>query len=504
MPDAPEQSRLRALEWAAPLLLTIFALILRLAALGEESLWADEFYTWRTATQPTLADVLHTVVTIEPHPPLYFYIMHLWIGIFGDSDVSLRFPSALAGALAIPLLYLAARRLWPARRTLAILAAFLFALSPMQITYSQEARSYAMQVLLATLAWAALAAALTPAPTSPRRRGLWLLGAALAGALALQLQYYSAFIAGAIGAVILAGLLFPRLGAPRRFAAAALLLLILGAAMPLYGAWWRATHHWGEDLPFMPERYGPDLLVHVARAQFIGPWFAPLPLSAEFALLAAGTLLFLLAGAALFRERRRAPAAPGILTAIFIFTLAAPVLISFMKPIVYWGQRYLVMATPVTAILLAIGAHSGRARPARFAARTLLCLVVAGQCVYLHSYYTHRQKHMWDRLADHFVEIAPAAAVPRVIPARAALILDRYLPPLRRSHGVDSISQLAAQVPPSADLWIVGYTDLRPDLLAAGYGPRIDLFLFETHRPGQQLFIFHAQAAAAPTPTPRP
>ena len=130
------------------LLLVLVAVVLRFFQLGEESLWADEFYTLTTVNATTAGETLLNVTIGQPHPPLYFLFMHFFVKACGSSDVALRFPSALAGAISPILLYGLLRALFDKNRRLALLGGFLFCLSPMHIWYSQEARAYSLMVML--------------------------------------------------------------------------------------------------------------------------------------------------------------------------------------------------------------------------------------------------------------------------------------------------------------------------------------------------------------------
>src|SRR5207237_79099 len=41
--------------------------------------------------------------SMDPHPPLHAWSLHFWTAVAGDSETALRFPSALAGTLAVVL-----------------------------------------------------------------------------------------------------------------------------------------------------------------------------------------------------------------------------------------------------------------------------------------------------------------------------------------------------------------------------------------------------------------
>ncbi len=135
--------------WLAPLLL--LALALRFYQLTAAAIWGDEGSSVLLAQMPLSGIWNHAAYDV--HPPLYFLLLHGWIGLFGDSILSIRMMSALPGAISVLLgtwlMHLVAGR----RATL--LACLLLALLPTAVRYSQEVRMYSLL-------------------------GVWLLGATLA------------------------------------------------------------------------------------------------------------------------------------------------------------------------------------------------------------------------------------------------------------------------------------------------------------------------------------
>lgn len=129
-------NKARVATWL-PVLAVGAGLALRLVALGRKSLWLDEAVTLRVAAG-RVSDILS--VRWELHLPLYYLVMHYWIGL-GLSEFVLRLPSALIGAAAVPLLY---RLVWEwGGGWSATAAAWLLATAPLHVWYSQEARMYA-------------------------------------------------------------------------------------------------------------------------------------------------------------------------------------------------------------------------------------------------------------------------------------------------------------------------------------------------------------------------
>jgi mannosyltransferase len=136
------------LVWAPPLLL---ALLLGFWQLGGPRLWRDELSSW-SAARRNLGELWGLLGHVDAVSGAYYYFLHFWTGLFGDSAVALRTPSVLATALSAALTAVIGKRLFSAR--VGLWAGLLFAMTPLVIRYAQEARVYAMVdtvVLLATL-----------------------------------------------------------------------------------------------------------------------------------------------------------------------------------------------------------------------------------------------------------------------------------------------------------------------------------------------------------------
>jgi hypothetical protein len=126
------------------LLITFLAFALRLLRLDFQPLWGDEGWSLYFAT----LDLPHMLaLTAEDiHPPFYYALLHLWIGLAGSTPVAVRLFSVGVGTLTVPLLFLVGRRLFGPSP--AALAAFILALAPFHVYYSQEVRMYGLVTLL--------------------------------------------------------------------------------------------------------------------------------------------------------------------------------------------------------------------------------------------------------------------------------------------------------------------------------------------------------------------
>ncbi|MCC6453453.1 MAG: glycosyltransferase family 39 protein [Caldilineaceae bacterium] len=140
------------------ILLLLIAAALRFYALDGSSLWSDEGNTW-ALVQRSFAQIARDAAA-DIHPPGYYWLLKLWAALFGSSAAALRAFSALAGLLLVMVIYAIGRRidaLTRNRAAIALTAAWLAAINPFQLYYSQEARMYLLLALAgAGLFWALL------------------------------------------------------------------------------------------------------------------------------------------------------------------------------------------------------------------------------------------------------------------------------------------------------------------------------------------------------------
>jgi mannosyltransferase len=129
--------------------LTFLSALLRFYLIGAKTIWLDEAFSIWLARQP-LWDMWGWLVRIDQHPPLYYTLLHGWIGLFGDLQGPVRGLSALCSTLAVPVFYAGVRRLTD--RPTALIATFILAISPFHIRYAQEARMYGLLTLAVAVA----------------------------------------------------------------------------------------------------------------------------------------------------------------------------------------------------------------------------------------------------------------------------------------------------------------------------------------------------------------
>ena len=162
--------------------LILVALAVRWYRLSAQDIWGDEAFSIFLSQQS-----LPYVVAggADTHPPLYPFLLFVWLQLVGSSAFATRALSALIGVLAIPLIFVLAKRM-TARPRVPWLAAILTALSPLLIYYSQETRMYELVAILSLASICLLPSFLK------RGRAWWLITL-----LALYTHYSAFFVLAA-------------------------------------------------------------------------------------------------------------------------------------------------------------------------------------------------------------------------------------------------------------------------------------------------------------------
>jgi 4-amino-4-deoxy-L-arabinose transferase-like glycosyltransferase len=171
-----------------------------LRAWGTERLplWGDELFTVYQSQLP-LGFLVGAGAHEETNPPLYYLIMHVWIGLFGDSTLAMHVPPLIFASLTVLVVYLAANTLFD--RGTARLAGMFAAVDPFWVMYGQEARCYALLCLIYGLAFLALAQYFVRrAGEDPLRP--WLLLFTVALGVAVNLHFTALFFVAACFTVV--------------------------------------------------------------------------------------------------------------------------------------------------------------------------------------------------------------------------------------------------------------------------------------------------------------
>ncbi len=130
------------------------AFIIRLPLGGLSELWHDEACTYILSKQP-LYQIVKTSLSTEVHTPIFYFIQHFFIALFGPSILGLRMLSIMAGSVIPVVVFLILKR--HLNTLIALLFSLWVAVHPLMVYYSIDARHYALLQLMELLViWAFL------------------------------------------------------------------------------------------------------------------------------------------------------------------------------------------------------------------------------------------------------------------------------------------------------------------------------------------------------------
>ena len=324
------------------LLILFLAYALQVSTLTLQSLWFDEVM----ALKYTKGDLVKTIRTIvQPHHngPLFYLLLFVWRQAAGDSDFAARFLSVIFAVLTAPLLFQWTRKLLTDRT--AVTSVWLFVCSPFVFWFAQEAKMYALHMLVAVASSLALLEAF-------RKGGWWrwFVYAVLASTVLYSHLFGACLVAGQAAMALLLG--WRR---RKRLLAYVTAMFLLGLAhLPLIQYAWRAFRFYQpQDIwrGFVP-------LDHMFR-DAVGYYFYRLPIElvSQSAFLLPAGLIF--AGSLLLLfwlwPRPRRTDAGMVLIHAFVPMLVYYV-VSFRIP-VYWA-KYLSAILPALLVLAAWGVEA--------------------------------------------------------------------------------------------------------------------------------------------------
>ena len=183
-----------ASRWPAYAVAGVVALGVVVRFVTVSHLWLDEAQTVAIASLPL--DDIPEGLRHDGAPPLFYVLLHGWMKLFGSGELSVRFLPGVFAVAALPLAWLAARRLAGTR--VAWAAVLLLASSPFAVRYATEARMYSLMVLLVLVGYLAVQE-LLDRPSSIRAA----VGVALVTGLLLLTHYWSIYLLFVVGVVLL-------------------------------------------------------------------------------------------------------------------------------------------------------------------------------------------------------------------------------------------------------------------------------------------------------------
>lgn len=383
----------------------VIAFIVRWIFLGTESLWFDEGWTWWLVTQP-VGD-MHRLIAADTCAPLYFYLLHFWTLLFGDTERGMRSMSALFATLALVPWFLLARRTFETKVPL-MMAALLVALACMQVQYAREARPYALATLVIICAAACI-------PTLAARRS-WpaMLGFAAGVTAGMYTHNTSGFYAPCLAA---AWLIWPGERSPKNRLVD--LAIVVGICIAAYAPWlptlmeqakWVSGNFWAEKPDFFDVTQVLSVVSGVdiySVTPFFWRVFGWSPGTEALATAIAG-LLLLTVVVSLSTGDRRARRRTLAMTVAALGPIVLLVIQShLMKPV--FISRLFLPTSVLTPLLIALALEQSRAKLIR-----CVGLAIAGVFLFLNiissiAILTVPQKDNWRGAYSYVRDLPPSS-----------------------------------------------------------------------------------------------
>lgn len=394
------------LALALGLTVCVIGFVARLYDIDAMPFWLDEVTTVHRASLPFWDMVADSLA--NHHLPSYFAL----VGAFGRlgemSEFFLRLPSAVFGAASCGVLFLIGRALGGTRAGL--VAGMLLALSPLQVQYGQEARSYTFVILMMAiglLGFVQIAkdprGASLPWRDPAARHAPWVIYT-LGTAASLNVLSTGFFwlISANVGALVI--LLREREMDRGRFLRRWLLAqgLVLLATLPWFAAMDVFTHgkmtnatNWVPQITWHSflSVLGSLYLMRITRLINFHTFPAAVP---GFGLLVVVLGVLGLLYLRQMRAARPEARARGLMPALVVAAAVPPaliLLISIVKPL--WMPRYLLWSTVPFLVFVGLGVNTLPQRFRNGAVAAILLLAVAN----LLPYYKAETKPRWDLAA---------------------------------------------------------------------------------------------------------
>jgi len=330
-------------------LVLILSAAVRIYGLTKQSIWLDEAISVMIS-EKSFTEIIYKLKD-DVHPPLHYFMLHVWIKVFGAGELSTRAFVCMFGILLIPVIYYVGSSLFTPR--IGLISAFIASIGQFHVRYSQEVRMYSMLPLIGLLSIFFLYKSLTT-----DRKGYWI-GYTLCTILAMYTHYYGIFIAAS-------GIVFFLIYANAYQTNVKKFFLSQGVIAILYLPWLPilVLRHYGSPriipwIPHMQPHFISETFLHYCGLTFNRDG------SIFFGLIFwTGLAIFLgcfLAGVFSIKKYKNI-VIPYIqkdmklllLLCYLLVTLAIPMLISIKKPI-FLPSRYSIAAWPVFPLVLGLG-----------------------------------------------------------------------------------------------------------------------------------------------------
>lgn len=455
------------------LAISLVGFLARFYRIDNMPFWLDEVTTVNRSSLPFWPMVVDSLS--NHHLPSYFALASAF-GHYGTTEFVLRLPSAVFGAATCGVLFLIGRALggWRA----GLVAGLLLAMSPLQVQYGQEARSYTFVILMMAIGLLGF----VHLARDPHRASLpfnqeggtiapWVTYTiGTLGALNVLSTGFFWFISANVG--VIAIILRERGIDRRRFLSRWLVAqsVILAGTLPWFGAMDVLTHGQMTNAT----NWVPRMTLHSFWSVLSSLYLMRVSRLINFHLFpqaAPGFGLMVVALAVLgfvYLRRRRHSASPQGLTPALLLIAAIPPLIilaiSVVKPL--WMPRYLLWSSVPFLVFVGLGVNQLPRRWQNGAAAVILLLAA----INLAPYYHVETKPRWDLAA---VELKKQMRPGDIILASDELpvymmnfFLSRHGDVIPASNWTNDVFQAAKHLDNGGRVWVmfgrVGQADRTP------------------------------------------
>jgi uncharacterized membrane protein len=411
--------------------IVIFALGLlyiavRLWRVTDTCLWFDEIFSVHAAEHPWNS-LFWFVAQDIIHPPLFYVLLKIWIGLGGESVFWLRLLPVAFSVLAIfPFVRLCTEL--KLKTPVILLSLGLLAVNGALIKYTQTLRMYSMLMCLALVSMWLFARYFN--------RGKSFVPLVIANVVLVYTHYFGWLV---IGSEVAALLIFQRIKWRR---AVVMFAVVVASFAPWLVAVWRAARQ-GSDvaqnigwqaLPNLGEllTFATDLVepfyFQASNAEPASIYLVSVPLLVVFS---AAMIEYLI------KWVRKAEPGPGAVLAIFV---VVPLIVAFaaswLLPHSVWGTRHLIVVFPPMMILFASAVLSFHLRPVRIGAVALIVVIVT--FAFVRDAGREMPRHVWcawNDVAEDIKAKESAGVRPATIYAFEDLVAYHLWFALRHSEG---------------------------------------------------------------------
>ena len=368
------------------LIIPLFSLILYTSAINEESIWHDEWCTVNVIEQPDFLSFFQEMIETENNPPVYYFLLRLWTfnGRY-TGPVHIRLLSSVFAVLTVALVFVLGKKLFC--DSIAITASFLTALSPFIFWYAQEARNVSLTAFVSILCVTVFYYYVSSG--GKRKFFVW---AVLTMTLGVYTHYFLFFFMPA--QLLFCFYVDKRKMFPQWCIGLFLVCLAFSFWIPGLIAQTKDFH---SDWLGAPKF---DLFWHIIRNFSSG--LVHKHKNCALIITVLFCILFVIGVTGIphriinKRSDRQMTQARKFILTFFFIPILIPVIISFFKPIVFQGQRYLIYVLPLFLLIIAYGIYSLKnIKVIAFVLVLIFCL----NFVSLNDLFCIRQKRQWRAVA---------------------------------------------------------------------------------------------------------